>query len=243
MSIEIINKFSDIVFDPEPHTYTRKGELYQSVTTMIHSYTQEFDGKTIAERKSNKTGIPAEEYLTTWTINKEYSCVLGTELHFYIETFLKYDRKIETITGIEERVQAFHEFWSKYKEILEFVGSEVVLYDEKARLAGTIDCLVKNKKTGAFVVLDWKSNKEIKYNNEWQNMKFPLEHLEDCNFNHYSIQLATYTEILKRNFPEMVFEESRIVYFPKGGTYKIIRTKDLEAEAKILIEKREKEYV
>ena len=33
-------------------------------------------------------------------------------------------------------------------------------------------------------------------------MKFPLNNLQDCNFNHYQLQLSTYAYMLKQINPE-----------------------------------------
>lgn len=241
MNHEIRNKFNDIHFEPIPHRYTKAGREFTSVTTCLHEYTQEFDAERFSKKKAEEKGVPQSEILTLWDINREYACVLGTELHFYIETYLLYGRKIETMTGIDERVLAFHEFWDKLSEKIEIIDCEILVYDEISGVAGTIDCLAKNKKTGKYIIIDWKSNKEIKYDNQWQNLKKPFEHLEDCNFNHYSLQLSTYQEIITRAFPEMEFENSRIVHFAKGGTYKILRTNNLSAEAIIMLERKQNE--
>jgi len=237
MEQNIKSKFEDMVFDPEPHTYTKNGKNFKSVTTVIDEYTQEFDSDSISRKVAERDGLPQDEVLAKWAVARDYSCVLGTEMHLYIETFLMHNRKIETITGIEDRIIEFHKFWGKYSEILEIVDSEVMVYDEESQVAGTIDCIARNKKSGEYIILDWKTNKEIKESNRWQNMNSPFGHLEDCNFNHYSLQISVYCEILKKAFPDMKTEIGRLVYFPREKDYKILKIKDLSAEAKILLKR------
>ena len=57
-------------------------------------------------------------------------------------------------------------------------------------------------------VIDYKTNKEIKKNGfvNWegksQKMTGPLSHLDDCNFNHYALQLSTYMYIILKHNPQ-----------------------------------------
>lgn len=49
-----------------------------------------------------------------------------------------------------------------------------------------------------FYISDWKTNKELKFENKFQKMKFVCNHLDDCNWNHYKIQLGVYCWILEK---------------------------------------------
>ena len=69
-------------------------------------------------------------------------------------------------------------------------------------------------------------------------MNIPFEHLDDCNFNHYSLQLNIYATLLKKTFPDIEIEPGRLVYFPRGGSYKILKIKDLSQEAETLVNRR-----
>jgi hypothetical protein len=56
-------------------------------------------------------------------------------------------------------------------------------------------------------VSDYKTNKEIKLESyvNWEGisskMKAPLQHLDDCNFNHYALQLSLYMFIILKHNP------------------------------------------
>jgi hypothetical protein len=229
------NHFKDIHFDEETHTYTRNGFKYISVTTLIHDYASFFDAGLVSEKVSARDNIPKKEILSIWDIQKEYACILGKEFHLYVETYFKYGRRIQTVTGIEDRINEFHKFWDKFSDFIEIVDNEVVVYDDKTKVAGTIDCIAKNKKTGKYVILDWKTNKEIKEHNQWNNMKFPFEQHDDCNLNHYSMQLDIYKRILEKNVEGIELENSRIIYFPKNNDYRIIKTKNMSQEAETIL--------
>mgnify|MGYP000994276901 CR=1 FL=1 len=42
------------------------------------------------------------------------------------------------------------------------------------------------------------TNKKIKTDNSYDNMKYPVEHLPDCNYNHYRLQLSLYAWMLEQ---------------------------------------------
>ena len=62
---------------------------------------------------------------------------------------------------------------------------------------GTIDKLfVDDNKT--IYISDYKTNKELKLSNNFQKMLNPVNHLDDCNYNHYCLQLSFYGWILEK---------------------------------------------
>ena len=62
---------------------------------------------------------------------------------------------------------------------------------------------------GCININDYKTNKEIKtkaYTN-WEGitskMYAPIAHLDDCNLNHYNLQLSIYAYIIKKHNPKL----------------------------------------
>lgn len=47
-------------------------------------------------------------------------------------------------------------------------------------------------------IRDYKTNEKIEKENKFQKLKYPLRHLDDCNYNIYSIQLSMYGWILEQ---------------------------------------------
>ena len=84
---------------------------------------------------------------------------------------------------------------------------EHMVYLKSAGICGQSDLVeVVN---GKVTVIDYKTNKEIKMNSykDWegisQKMQFPLSHIEDCNFNHYALQLSIYMYIIIKHNPKL----------------------------------------
>lgn len=75
------------------------------------------------------------------------------------------------------------------------------------RLAGQIDLLVK--RGNDIIIIDYKTNKELKLKSGFDTktrstikMKYPLNHLDDCNFMHYTMQLSTYAWMIEQLNPD-----------------------------------------
>ena len=86
------------------------------------------------------------------------------------------------------------------QRLTEGIYPEHFVYLKSAGLCGQSDRVEVVKDT--VDIIDYKTNKEIKkesYKN-WegisQKMTGPLAHLDDCNFNHYAVQLSLYLYII-----------------------------------------------
>lgn len=72
------------------------------------------------------------------------------------------------------------------------VYSELMLWNDEYEIAGTADLIIDHNDK-EFSVGDFKTNKEIKYCNEYgEHMLNPVSHLSACNYNIYSLQLSLY---------------------------------------------------
>lgn len=97
------------------------------------------------------------------------------------------------------------------------IYSEIGVFDPILLISGTIDILCI--KDTDFVILDWKTNRDgLKFEsgyykkdkstipnqltNEWvkknEKMKPPLNHLDECNGSHYTMQLSIYARLVER---------------------------------------------
>ena len=74
-------------------------------------------------------------------------------------------------------------------------------------------------------IIDYKTNKEIKEKGftNWEGitskMYKPVNHLDDCNLNHYNLQLSLYAYIIKKHNPKLKIGKLQIqhVKFKKVG--------------------------
>lgn len=111
--------------------------------------------------------------------------------------------------------------------------------DEILRISGQIDLLVIYD-SDAYII-DWKSNKEIKKTSFFnkskksnEKMKYPLHHLDDCNWNHYQLQLSCYMYLLQQIRPDLNCKKLIIYHIDHDGKETIHECKYLKEEVEAL---------
>ena len=130
----------------------------------------------------------------------------------------------------------FHKFYDDCYGKLIPIKSEVIVGDEGFKICGMVDQLFWNNKADELQIWDWKTNKEIKRNNRWQQFKDPISHLDVCEFNTYSLQLSLYKYLIEKN-TNLKLGDSYIVWFnEKNETYEPIKCRDYREEVVSLIE-------
>lgn len=215
MGIAQLDKFNDIVFNPEPHTYHLNGEQFISATTFIHQFSS-FDSEKMAEHVAKKEGKTKEEILTKWKRTADYACKRGTRIHEYLE-FLFGGKECETGTSAKDLYPIADKFKQDIDGKINIVKQEFRLYDIAWRICGTVDAL--GEINGEYFIIDWKSNKKINYNNEFgSKLKAPFNSYDDCEMINYSMQLSLYKLMIERN-TNLKIKGLIIVHFsPEGWT-------------------------
>ena len=187
-----------IIFREQEHTYeTEKCKDFVSCTTFIGSFFEEFDTETISANYARKHGLDQAEVIRMWEEKKVHACELGTKVHFFCEKLM--EGQPCPAPSTEEETALFRvaaNAVSRLKNKYEFVSTEAIVFSNKYRLAGMIDLLMRDPVNGDLLILDWKTNKKIQFENRWRRGFDPIRHLEDTSFNHYSLQLSLYKKIM-----------------------------------------------
>lgn len=177
----------------------------------------------ISEDELNKV---QQDILDEWAkINKE-SCERGTKIHAQLEnSFYKAGSNVSLKKfGIGGKFQCKKD----YSDLdLEYgVYPEYLIYYDNPKLdlhiAGQIDLIVKSGND--IIIIDHKSNKKIDlkgfYNSSTRNsdkMLYPLTNLDECNFNHYQLQLSTYAWMLQKLNPDFVIKRLILNHYDHEG--------------------------
>ena len=195
-------------FNDEKHSYVdEKGQVYNGVTKIIHSLFPKFDAERIAGFVARKRGCLREEVLEEWETKRRASSEFGDKIHAYAESLLT-EQKFED--DYDRNVDAYHEKEKPYMKqvkklvpkLLKFydlLGAEKIIFSPDNKLSGTIDILMRNKRTGGLALFDWKTNEEIRNQNKHkasQSGLYGLTHIPDANYWHYSLQLNAYRMML-----------------------------------------------
>lgn len=180
-----------VKFVEETHQYfdTVTNEEYTSVTTFIHLFEKPFDEVAQATRISRRTGEPVESILNKWHETSRRACDYGTAIHLAMENYIT---KNERQKGLDGLYNSFDAIMDADISKASAIHSELLLWNDDAKLAGTAD-LILDIGEDEFLVGDFKTNRELSYFSKYrEHMLFPLLHLGKCNYNTYSLQLSIY---------------------------------------------------
>lgn len=221
---------SKIVFFEEGHIYNVEGMEGHptSVTTLIHHFFPEFNADLVIDKmmqgrnwtSSKYYGKTKEEIKEEWSRSGEEASKLGTLMHADIENFFN-SEPIKNPDSIE--FSYFMKFWDGFQIVnptFKPYRTEWLVFDEDRRIAGSIDCVLQDDK-GNIVILDWKRSKEIKMNNRFEKGKGPLAGLDNCNYNHYMLQLNIYRHILETRYDKKVAAMFIVVLHPNNDTFQV----------------------
>lgn len=202
---KILDKSKLISLEEESHTYSLLNSdiEFKSVTEFIHTFFKPFDEQKIAKKLTQTNlkykGMSVEQLIHSWNKRRDR----GTIVHKQIEDFINSDFKIRDneITNLDlKAIQGINFIKQKCIKETNLLASEVIIYSEDLKLAGTIDLMIFNKEKNHISIVDWKTNKKINkksFNSTQKGIKFPLNNMDDCNFNHYNLQLSMYQYILE----------------------------------------------
>lgn len=206
-----------VIFKAENHKYESldltEGIEWTSVTTFVGQFKQKFDPiaqsiKSSKNKRSKWYGMSPEEIQIRWANEADRAVTAGTWYHDQRESdFLSLD----TIQREGVNIPIIKPMWdgkikiAPVQKLTEGIYPEHFVYLKSAGICGQSDRVEVIKDT--VHIIDYKTNKEIKQTSfvNWegksQKMIGPCEHLDDCNFNHYALQLSTYMYIILKHNP------------------------------------------
>lgn len=223
-------------YDETNHTYTVDGNTLQSVTNIVENCFPKFDAQLHAKTTAAKMGMTEEEVIAMWEQKGKESRELGTAMHQKIENYYQGQD-----SGEDDAFRLFKVFADKVK--LEPYRTEWAVYDTDYNIAGTIDFV--DYQDGIFTIYDWKRSDKIiangmpvKVSKYQEKGLYPLEHLENCAYYHYALQLSLYKFILEKNYDIRVSDLRLGIFHPSYDKPYVLKMPYLENEVKTLMELR-----
>jgi hypothetical protein len=199
-------KVSKVTFNEEAHSYTADGtgRKYISATTIIGKFKAPFDKVAVSTAYAKKHGQTPEYWQAEWAKISKTACDKGTRFHKRKEDAMiangavLRDTKHVPVHIKDTLDKSFHD----YRDLPDGVYPELLMWNHYFELAGIADIITID---GAyFDIDDYKTNNKIdKFSfchpkTGYKKMLFPLQHLQDCNFNHYQLQLSIYAFMLEQ---------------------------------------------
>jgi len=184
-----------------------------SVTSFVAMFKQKFDPikqsvKSSTNPRSKWFGMDPLEIQKHWASETDRAITAGSWYHDQresdltsIDTIQRAGREIPIIKPIiNDGVKH-----APVQRLTEGIYPEHMVYLKSAGICGQSDRVEVIKDT--VDIVDYKTNKEIKvasfvnWEGKSQKMEGPLSHVDDCNFNHYALQLSIYMYIILKHNP------------------------------------------
>lgn len=223
--------FTQIIFNPDAHTYTYQGKDLLGVTKLIKQLQKPFNGS--PARQARERGVSEAVILAEWKQAAEEGRERGRQTHQYICRVLGSlpdvsDRFLSLTEKLPE-MSAFDSFWSRVKDTVQVVWVEKVVGDEMLGIAGTLDTvLLDNQVANMHLMWDWKTGKKFRLDNPFQKLNPPFADLDDCELIIYSLQTSLYRLIVERN-TSLEFSQSYLLHLSPQGTFNVYPAIDYRA--------------
>lgn len=195
----------------------------------------------IDENVFNKT---QQDILDAWDEENRKSCDRGTKIHAELEN--SFYKKAKDISLTKFGIGGKFECKKDYSDLdLEYgVYPEYLIYrksdDGILKLAGQIDLIVKSG--NEIVIIDHKTNKKIDQKGGFNTatkstakMQYPLNTLDDCNFNHYQLQLSTYAWMLQKLNPNFIIKDLILNHYDHNGNNTLYHCNYLKNEVERML--------
>lgn len=206
-----------IHFDPTTHAYFNLwGDRYLSSTQLVSQFKAPFDSLPIATAYAAKHGNSPEYWIARWAEKRDFACDRGTAFHEQREQAILamaqaavYGERLHVVRDIKSaRQKDGSPFPQALASLPDGLYCELLLWNDAARIAGTADLVAieTDQRTGIryIDIDDHKTNERIEVEGFYSRatgrkmMLRPLDHLHDCNKQHYELQLSVYAWMLER---------------------------------------------
>lgn len=214
----------NIRFDEKYKTLFYGKQKLMSISKLLRGFIPEFDKDGIAERYALKHNLIKQDVIDMWDKKAQLSRDKGTFIHKCIEKYFKDFELTNTINEelvSEKELESLYDLLGVYLKNFEIIGIEQAVGDIDYGLAGIYDCLMQNKKSKEYFLVDWKTNKEIKFKNDFNNFYAPLDYLPQANFIEYSLQLSLLNHCIKKDLNINITDMSFIHINEKINEYPV----------------------
>jgi len=230
-------------FEEETHTYTYDGEVLLSVTQFLKNFKVPFDREGISKKCAAKRGITQEQVLKMWDEKCEKACKKGTAVHAYAEGVARLKQsgqfkpfKVDKYYPEMEMVNLFFEEHPYLKPLY----IEVMTFNLKYKIAGTMDYICQDERDGKIYLLDYKTNEKLDFYSKYKKkLLFPLETIDDCHINNYLLQLNLYKFLIEDDLGIKI-DGLKIVHFTTEK-YSIHDCRFVEEEIEMVLKYRLRE--
>lgn len=226
-----------VTLEPISHTYRDEtGRVYESLSRVRECIKESFKSDYLSKLTAQKRGISQEEVLGEWKATAKVATDHGTMVHLSLENYANSATILPEHEHLRPMILAVNALYKDYHAVYQ----EKTLYDEEYGIAGTADtiCVTTRSKNSILSLTDFKTGKGIYFESKYKKYLLgKFNHLSDCNYIDYGIQLSAYAYMLNkltgRNIGTL-----NIIYIPQSNplAYKVIPVPYMRMEVQTLFD-------
>ena len=208
------------------HEYSLGDTILTSVTDCIKTFFEPFDSDHWADYVADRDGKTTEEVLYEWQEKRDW----GTKVHQLIEDYIKkgkqkkdYPHEVLEAIDLIDFLRSLHD--AK-------ITPEKRVFSVEWRVAGTIDVVIETPE--GVILIDWKTTKNLRMENSYRQAKAPINHLDDCNYNIYALQLNLYKAIFEQQSGKKVIKMG-FVKLADAGPLEYFSVEDFSHEVNLMM--------
>ncbi len=229
-----------VKLEPVSHRYFHlDGREFTSVSKVLNSITPQENWDAIAGKVAGRgkfAMMSKAQVLELWDVNKNQSLQFGTHIHEALERYCKTFEILDADKDLEPMVKSIQSQYVEYYRAMD----EVCLYSEKYGVAGTTDKRLQLKKNINVIDFgDYKTsfNKgKISYRNKDNKyLLYPVQHLQDCSYSRYCLQLSMYA-VMEEELTGAKIGQLWITYILNDLTHERISVPYLKSDAIAVLE-------
>lgn len=205
--------------------------------------TKKFNLKYLDQLSINEKdfNLKKQEILNNYNIENKKSCDYGTKVHKQIEDALyAKDTKILKKFNLGGKLDIFKGNYLLNLETGIYPEFMLSYRKDDFLLCGQIDLLVIDNND--IIIIDHKTNKKLefksfydKYKKSATMMKYPLNNIQDCNGQHYTLQLSTYAWMIQQIQPQFNIKRLTIHWIDHEGNESFIDVPYLKTEVERML--------
>lgn len=179
--------------------------------------------------------------LNSWVLKQETSKKRGIDNHKELEKQFKITPSIKEELGNSLVTTDTTE----YKEFISGLYPEFKInfeYSDKLKIIGRADLVAINSEDKLFSIIDHKWSKKLTHKGHFiqdvkttEKMLYPLNGLENCNFNHYALQLSLYAYMLENLHLSYSIHKLLINHFDEKNNNTVVQVPYLKKEVELLL--------
>lgn len=210
MNPAVAHQTEEVEYEDTNHVYHLRGRIYRSATQIVEKFIEPFNAPVQAARMADRYGQSPEYWIAKWKGINQKALDRGSKIHKEKEDFL-HGRGFAQVNDkhfqvYNLNVPLYAAFRTNYSKLPDGIYPELKLWRHDWGIAGRVDKPVLETVAGnRFAhVEDYKTGKKIATESyrdyktgNYDMMLGALSHLQDCEFNHYALQLSIYQFMLE----------------------------------------------